>query len=73
MVFFFGVKKKTISGMALHARAWFFLGRRWTVGRTAAILHNALIGRLGMRRPHEVWQQGSIVQQYYKDVYVKQK
>ena len=56
--------------MALHARAWFFLGRWWTVGRTAAILHNALIGRLGMRWPLQVWQQGGFVRQYYKVHYV---
>ncbi len=31
------VKEKNILGMALHARACFFLGRRWPAGGSAAI------------------------------------
>jgi len=64
-----GVKKKNILGMALHAPACFFWGRRWPAGGTAAILHNALIGRLGMRLTVGR-EKGGFVRQYYKVHYV---
>ena len=66
-----GVKKKNILGMALHAWHVFFEvgGGRW-VG-AAAILHNALMGRLWLRRPLQVWQKGSFVRQYHKVHYVE--
>jgi len=64
------VKKKNILGMALQAWHVFFGmgGGRWA--GAAAILHNALMGRLWLRGPLQVWQKGSLVRQYHKVHYV---